>query len=91
MEILAGSIQDAGKKLKEKIKNVRTDVPELSNNDIAELYGQLADLQSALASQITEIESLQNKVSDQEQRILELEGFKKALKLRLRQSQENQL
>jgi predicted nuclease with TOPRIM domain len=61
----------------------------ISAEDYGDILNQLAELQGHAARHITEIEELQTKVAAQGEAILELEGFKSYLKLRLRQSKES--
>jgi len=61
----------------------------ISAEDYGDILKQLADLQAYVSLHITEIEELQTKVKSHEEAILELDGFKSYLKLRLRQSKEN--
>jgi DNA repair ATPase RecN len=55
---------------------------------ISDVLSQLSNLQGITSAHISEIAELQAKVNAYEERINILEGFNKAIKLRLRQQRE---
>ena len=67
-------------------------VRDASLNKLAEFIGdvlqQLADLQSTMSQRITEIDKLEQRTTEAEARLLDLEGFNKYLKTRLRAARE---
>jgi len=58
---------------------------------IGDVLNQLSFLQGVISTHITEIAALQEKNADLEERVLQCEAFKKAIKLRLRQQTESPL